>query len=63
MEQHHNGILGMELNYVCDLACLRDVIPRLDFSNFTNKEIAPPKPHHVLESSNLVKFPMTWNFI
>ncbi|KAJ0759599.1 putative exostosin [Helianthus annuus] len=47
-----SGICGMDSDYVCDLACLRDTIPSFDFSGFTNKDTAPPpKAQHALASA------------
>ncbi|KAJ0579743.1 hypothetical protein HanHA300_Chr04g0121251 [Helianthus annuus] len=40
-----SGICGMDSDYVCALACLRDTIPSFDFSGFTNKDTAPLKPN------------------
>ncbi|KAJ0856068.1 putative reverse transcriptase domain, DNA/RNA polymerase superfamily [Helianthus annuus] len=39
-----SGICGMDSDYVCALACLRDTIQSFDFSGFTNKDTAPLKP-------------------
>ena len=46
-----SGICGMDSNYVCALACLRDMIPSFDFSGFTNKDTAPLKAQHALASA------------
>ncbi|MFS7966563.1 putative exostosin [Helianthus anomalus] len=46
-----SGICGMDSDYVCALACLRDTIPSFDFSGFTNKDTAPPKAQHALASA------------
>ncbi|XP_022042194.1 uncharacterized protein LOC110944857 [Helianthus annuus] len=40
-----SGICGMDSDYVCALACLRDTIPSFDFSGFANKDTAPLKPN------------------
>ncbi|KAF5811722.1 putative exostosin [Helianthus annuus] len=46
-----SGICGMDSDYVCALACLRDTIPSFDFSSFTNKDTVPPKAQHALASA------------
>ncbi|KAJ0770727.1 putative reverse transcriptase domain, exostosin [Helianthus annuus] len=46
-----SGIFGMDSDYVCALACLRDTIPSFDFGGFTNKDTAPPKAQHALASA------------
>ncbi|KAJ0540593.1 hypothetical protein HanRHA438_Chr09g0374631 [Helianthus annuus] len=46
-----SSICGMDSDYVCALACLRDTIPSFDFSGFTNKDTPPPKAQHALASA------------
>ncbi|GJR93619.1 hypothetical protein Tco_0265793 [Tanacetum coccineum] len=43
-----SGICGMDDDYVSALVCLRDTIPSLDFSCFTNKDIVPSKAQQTL---------------
>ena len=46
-----SDIYGMDDDYVCALACLRDKISRFDFSRFTNKGTAPYSAQHALASA------------
>ncbi|GKB63997.1 hypothetical protein Tco_0920183 [Tanacetum coccineum] len=46
-----SGICGMDDDYVSAVNCLRDTIPRFDFSCFTNKDTAPSKAQQTLASA------------
>ncbi|KAL4583664.1 hypothetical protein LXL04_008246 [Taraxacum kok-saghyz] len=46
-----SDICGMDDDYGCALACLRDTIPSFNFSGFTNKNTAPSKAQHTLASA------------
>ncbi|GKB63897.1 hypothetical protein Tco_0920083 [Tanacetum coccineum] len=47
----NSDICGMDDDYVCALACLRDTIPSFDFCIFTNKDTAPSKSQQTLASA------------
>ncbi|KAK2357042.1 hypothetical protein QL285_094353 [Trifolium repens] len=44
-------VCGMDVDFDNPLDGLREMIPTLDFSNFTSKDIVPPKAQHVLASA------------
>jgi hypothetical protein len=46
-----SGVCGMDVDFDNALDGLREMIPTLDFSNFTSKDTVPPKAQHVLASA------------
>ncbi|KAK2429154.1 hypothetical protein QL285_027614 [Trifolium repens] len=45
-----SGVCGMDVDFDNSLDGLREMIPTLNFSNFTSKDTVPPKAQHVLAS-------------
>ncbi|KAL7603985.1 hypothetical protein Lser_V15G19890 [Lactuca serriola] len=46
-----SGIHGMDYDYDCALAALRNKLPDFDLNNFTTKDTAPPKSQNTLASA------------
>ncbi|XP_052627549.1 uncharacterized protein LOC128134140 [Lactuca sativa] len=50
-----SGIHGMDSDYDCALASLRNKLPDFDLNNFTTKDTAPPKSQNTLASALFCK--------